>query len=401
MRGIEGRLHFSWFLAVGFLAWSLARGWFPQFYPGWSETTYYGVGTIAATLLFVSVLLHEFGHALTALRLGILVRSITLFIFGGVAELKRDADRPSAEFWIAVMGPVVSAALAVGGWLLRPVAGAINEQVLAVVSYLALLNGLLLVFNLIPGFPLDGGRILRAVLWGVLKDFRRATQIAVAIGQGVAFLLIGWGLFRLLGGDVLGGAWTAFIGWFLSNAASSAGQQAAVREELAGIRVADVMEPHPSMVAPTLTLSQLVNDHMRPGARRAHLVVDEGRLVGLVTLTDLLREGRGSWEVLTVGEVMTPAARLVTTTPATMLAVAIEQLAEGDFHQLPVLDAGVPVGFLSRAGVVQHLQLRNQLDASRTASSQRSSGRHGGGANPAALGDSPEDAASGVANTAR
>lgn len=363
VRGIELRLHLSWLLAVGFLTWSLARGWFPQFYPGWSEGAYYVVGAVAATLLFASVLLHEFGHALTALRLGVPVRSITLFIFGGVAELKRDADRPGAEFWIAIMGPVVSAALALGCWLLRPIAGALSQQALAVVSYLALLNGLLLAFNLIPGFPLDGGRILRAILWGTLKDFRRATAIAVSIGQGVAFLLIGWGLFRLLGGDLLGGAWTAFTGWFLSNAATTAGQQAAAQEQLAGIRVAEVMEPHPSIVPPTLTLAQLVNGHMLPGSQRAHLVVAEGRVLGLVTLTDLLHQGRGSWDALTVAEVMTPAARLVTTTPTTPLTTAIQQLGEGDFHQLPVLDGDLPVGFFSRAGLVRYLQLRNQLDA--------------------------------------
>jgi Zn-dependent protease/predicted transcriptional regulator len=363
VRGIELRLHISWLLAVGFMTWSLARGWFPQFYPGWSEATYYLVGGFAATLLFGSVLLHEFGHAFTALRLGIPVRSITLFIFGGVAELKRDADSPRAEFWVAVMGPVVSAVLAAGCWLLRPVAGALGEQVLAVVSYLALLNGVLLVFNLIPGFPLDGGRILRAILWGATKDFRRATSIAVAIGQGIAFLLIGWGLYRLIGGDLLGGIWTAFTGWFLSNAATTAGRQAAIQEELAGIRVAEVMQRQPSIVPSTITLAQLVNDHMLPGSRRAHLVAADGRLVGLVTLTDLLRQGRGAWDTLTVGEVMTPFERLVTTTPATPLTTALQQLGEGDFHQLPVLDGGYPVGFLTRAGLVQYLQLRSQLDA--------------------------------------
>lgn len=363
VRGIELRLHVSWVLALGFLTWSLARGWFPQFYPGWSEATYYVVAAVAATLLFVSVLLHEFGHALTALRLGIPVRSITLFIFGGVAELKRDADRPGAEFWVAIMGPAVSAALALGCWLLRPVAAAAGEQALAIVSYLALLNGLLLAFNLVPGFPLDGGRILRAALWGALGDFRRATAIAVAIGQGVAFLLIGWGLFRLIGGDILGGAWTAFTGWFLSNAATTAGQQAALREELAGIRVAEVMEPHPSVVSPSLTLARLVNEHMLPGSQRAHLVVGDGRVLGLVTLTDVLRQGRGAWEGQTVADVMTPAARLVSTTPAAPLTTAIQQLAEGDFHQLPVLDGGEPVGFFSRAGLVRYMQLRNQLDA--------------------------------------
>ncbi len=374
-RGIEVRLHVSWLLAVVFLTWSLASGWFPEIYPGWPEPTYYLVAGIAATLLFASVLLHEFGHALTAIRLGIPVQSITLFVFGGVAELKRESDRPGAEFWIAIMGPVVSAALALGFFLLRLVVAPISEQVLAIVSYLALLNGLLLVFNLVPGFPLDGGRILRAILWGAMKDYQRATAIAVRIGQGVAFFMIAWGFFQVLGGDLLGGAWTAMIGWFLSNAASATGQQATLQQELAGVRVADVMEPLPPLISPTLTLGRLINDYMLPHAQRAYLIAEEGQVLGLLTLSDLLRREHSGWDEATVAEVMTPATQLVTTTPETPLTAALQQLAEGNIHQLPVIDGDRPVGFISRAGLVQYLQLRGQLEAVGAVAPQRA-GNH-------------------------
>ena len=270
VRGIEIRIHLSWLLAAGLMTWSLADGYFPEIYPGWSPVTYYTAAAIAAMGLFVSVVLHEFGHSLMAQRLGVPVRSITLFIFGGIAAIERDPDRPRDEFWIAAMGPVVSAVLAVLCLGLGVVVEPLSAPAGAIALYLGVTNGLLVAFNLIPGFPLDGGRILRAAVWGLTGNRRRATTIAAATGQVAAYLLIFWGVSRLFGGDILGGLWTAFIGWFLTNAGAEARQGAAIQDALAGVTVADlVREAHP-VVSPDIPLDELVYRHILPSGERAH-----------------------------------------------------------------------------------------------------------------------------------
>lgn len=360
-RGIELGIHYSWLIAAVLLTWSLAVGWFPRAYPGWSATAYYVTAALATLLLFASVLLHEFGHALTAQRFGVPVRAIVLFIFGGVAALGRESDRPKAEFWIAVMGPVVSAVLAGGFLLLRFVAGAFGEPVLAIVTYLAVVNALLVAFNLIPGFPLDGGRILRAIVWAISGSYKRATFVTSLIGRGVAFLLIFWGFTRIFGGDLLGGVWTAFIGWFLLNAATASYQQAEVRDALAGVTVGQLLRADPPGVPASLSLTALVYGHMLPNTERAHLIVEDGRLSGLITLTDVLKHRQDEWDRLRVADAMTPAASLQTTRPDTPLTEAVQLLADGDYHQLPVLDGGRPIGLLSRSAIMRFLQLRSAL----------------------------------------
>lgn len=362
VRGIAVGLHFSWLLAAVLVTWSLAQGYFPAMYPGWAGPTYYVTGVIAACLLFFAVLLHEFGHALTAQRYGVPVRSIVLFVFGGVATLEREADNPRAEFWIAVMGPVVSAVLAGACFLLRPAARILGEPAEAIVSYLALVNGLLLLFNLVPGFPLDGGRILRAILWAVTGSQRRATTIAAAVGQAFAFGLIIWGVSRIIGGDLFGGIWTAFIGWFLNNAATEARRAAPLAESLAGITVAQIARTDPPRVLSTSTVASLVHDRMLIAGERTHLVYDAaGHLVGLITQTDVMRRRQEDWPNLAVAAVMTPARALKTVGPKTPLAEALQLLAVDDFHQLPVLAEGQQAGLLTRASLVRFLQLRAQL----------------------------------------
>jgi Zn-dependent protease/predicted transcriptional regulator len=377
VRGIEIGVHYSWLIAAVLVTWSLAQGWFPTDYPGWSTAGYYVAGAVAAVLLFCSVLLHEFGHALTALRFGVPVRSIVLFIFGGVATLERDSDTPWAEFWIAVMGPVVSAALAVIFFVLRVVVGPLSEPVEAIVSYLAIVNGLLLLYNQIPGFPLDGGRILRAILWGVTGSRQRATTIASFVGQIAAFALIIWGVSRILGGDLFGGIWTAFIGWFLANAASETRRGAAVEDALAGVTVEQLMRADPPAVPAGISLATLVTDYMLPGGERAHLVVADGRLAGLITLTDVMKHEQAEWPRLTVTDAMTPAAALRTVSPVTPLTEALHLLATDDFHQLPVLDQGRPVGLLSRSAIVRFLQLRSQIGLDSAAALRAGADRRG------------------------
>lgn len=363
VRGIEIRIHFSWLLAAGLMVWSLADGYFPELYPDWSTATYYGAGVVAALLLFVSVVLHEFGHSLVAQRLGVPVRSITLFIFGGVAAIEREPDRPRDEFWIAVMGPVVSAVIAVVGLLLGAAIEPLSAPLGAIALYLGVTNGLLVVFNLIPGFPLDGGRILRAIVWGLTGSQRRATTIAAATGQVAAYLLIFWGIYRLFGGDLLGGLWTAFIGWFLANAGTEARQGAAMQDALAGVTVADLAREAPPVVSPDTTIGDLVYRHILPTGERAHLVVADEQLVGLITLTDVMKHRQEAWDSLSVAAVMTPARKLRTIGPDCPMEEALRVLAAEDLNQLPVVEAGRAVRLLSRATIVRYLQLRLQLGA--------------------------------------
>jgi Zn-dependent protease len=231
--GIPIDLDPSWFLVFALLTWTLAVGYYPAEFKTWPTTEYWIVGAMTACLLFASVLLHELGHSAVALRYRIPVRRITLFIFGGVAQIGGEPPSATAEFWIALAGPAVSFALAVFFNLVQPTLAA-GSAVLALATYLAYINGALVLFNLTPGFPLDGGRIFRAIVWGITHDLRRATVIAGNVGRLVGFLFILGGAWQFLGGNLINGMWIAFIGWFLESAALAQIQLQAVRGLLAG-----------------------------------------------------------------------------------------------------------------------------------------------------------------------
>jgi Zn-dependent protease len=212
--GIDVGIHYTWLFAFALIAWSLAAGYFPSTAPALATTTYWLLGVAAALALFASVLIHEFSHSLVALARGLRVHSITLFIFGGVSNIAGEAERAIDEFLIAVVGPLSSFVLAGVFWAAGRTAVLDGTPLGAFIGYLASVHLILGLFNLVPGFPLDGGRVLRSILWASTGSLRRATQIASYVGQGFGFLLIFWGVSRLLGGDVFGGIWTAFIGWF-------------------------------------------------------------------------------------------------------------------------------------------------------------------------------------------
>lgn len=238
--GIPVGLDYSWFLIFALLTWTLAVGYYPAEFRNWPTAEYWIVGAVTAIMLFVSVLLHELGHSMVARRYQIPVRSITLFIFGGVAQIGAEPPSATAEFWIAIAGPAVSFALAALFGVLQsaltPVA-----PLLALAKYLAYINGVLGLFNLIPGFPLDGGRVFRAIVWGVTDNLRRATIIAGNVGRFIGYLFIAFGVWLMFGGNFINGLWIAFIGWFLESAAVSQIQQQRVHGLLAGHRVTEVM----------------------------------------------------------------------------------------------------------------------------------------------------------------
>lgn len=361
IRGIPIGVHYTWSIAVLMITWSLAAGYFPYSYPGWSGPVYWVVGALAALLLFLSVLLHELCHSFVAQARGLTVHSITLFIFGGVSNIARESDDPQDEFLIAVVGPISSLALAGVFWLVDQAVPDQTGPASAIADYLALVNLMLAVFNILPGFPLDGGRVLRAILWGTTGSMVRGTNIASVVGQILAFLFIGYGFLLILDGDLLTGVWIGFIGWFLNSAAETTRRQVQLQERFRGIRVASVMTPDPPVVTPALSVRELVDGYILQRGLRALPVAVDGRIVGLVTLTDVKKLPEPEWSRNSVGAIMTHPP-LKTIGPNATVTRALELLVEQDVNQLVVVDDdGTLLGTVSRGDVMRFLQLRGEL----------------------------------------
>ncbi|HVG97121.1 MAG TPA: site-2 protease family protein [Chloroflexota bacterium] len=361
--GIRIAVHYTWLFVFLLVTGSLAGGYFPLAYRGWAPASYWAAGVAAALVLFASVLVHELGHSLVALRRGVAVESITLFIFGGVSALEEEASGAGDEFLIAVAGPLTSYALAGGFWGVR---GALppDSPAGAVAGYAATLNLILGTFNLLPGFPLDGGRVLLAAIWAVSRDRLLATRIASYVGQAIGLLLVLGGLAQLLNGGLLNGLWTAFVGWFLNSAAEQTRHAQEFRHSVAGIAVGSMMDARPPVAAPTMGLDEFVSQYVLRQGRRALPVCDgAGRLVGLITASDARRVPREAWPATSVGQAMTRPP-LKTAGPRTGLDEALRLLADGDYHQVPVVEDGDRlVGMLSRADVLRFLRRRDQTAA--------------------------------------
>ena len=357
--GIQIFIHWTWLLAFAFFTWSLGA-YYDTTFPSWGHGTAYLIGALSTILLFVTVLLHELGHSFTARSLGLPVNSITLFIFGGVSNLTTEPQTPRVEFLVTFAGPLTSLILAGIFFLLHAAVGTGSSEVGAVLGYLASVNLILAIFNLIPAFPLDGGRVFRSLAWGITGSMTRATRLATSVSRFFAYLFIGGGLLEALGfGQFVGGLWLAFIGWFLYNSATASSQQAVMDQLLRGVDVRDVMDAAPASIAPTIPVQSLLFDHLLDGSHRAVSVQDpDGTLLGLVTLTDLRHLPQEDWMTTPVSRIMTPAAKLRTVTPTEDLRHAIGLLADNRYHQLPVVEQGRLVGLLNRDHVMQYLQLR-------------------------------------------
>jgi Zn-dependent protease/CBS domain-containing protein len=358
--GIPVGLHASWFLIFGLITWSLAMGYFPAEYPALPGATYWLLGALTSVLFFGSVLLHELGHSVVALRNGIPVRGITLFIFGGVAQIGQEPTTPGAEFRIAIAGPLTSAGLAVlfgATWLLDQAV-----PLLAAPSiWLMRINLLLAVFNLIPGFPLDGGRVLRAVIWQITGSLQRATQIASFSGQVVAAGFIGVGVFIILGGNLFNGLWLIFIGWFLQNAAAATYAQAGLKEQLRGVKVGQLMARDYPHVSGRASLQELVDEQILRSGRRCFLVTDDGHLAGVLGLRDVTAVPKGAWGSTTVAQVMVPWEQLSRVDPDTELMDALQLMDDRQVAQLPVVVGDRVLGMISREHLLHYIRIRSEL----------------------------------------
>jgi Zn-dependent protease/CBS domain-containing protein len=358
--GVPIGLHWSWFLIFGLVTISLAEGYFPDEYPDLSSGALWALGALTSVLFFSSVLLHELGHVRLALRNDVPVRSVTLFLFGGIAQLGREARSAGAEFRIAIAGPLVSLALAAlfgGLWLLdRGV-----DYLAAPSVWLARINLALALFNLIPGYPLDGGRVLRAIVWQVTGSEQRANTIAGTAGQVVAFGFISFGVLRILTGDVGGGLWLIFIGWFLQNAVAATRARSALEETLRDVIVQQVMLRDPAVVSPAMSLQQLVDERILSGGGRTFVVASDGRPVGLVTLKDVTAVPKERWQQQELDEVMVPLSQLVVVQPEAPLLTALQAMDDADVAQVPVARDGAVVGILTRDQVLRYIRTRAEL----------------------------------------
>jgi Zn-dependent protease/CBS domain-containing protein len=355
IRGIDVAIHPSWLLIAALVTWSLATGWFAVAIPAGDVVQDWLLGSAAAVLLFASVLLHELAHSFVARARGLDVRSITLFVFGGVSNLSGEAKAPMAEFQIAIVGPLTSFAIAaVAFGVASLVSGA--PPIEATATYLFVVNAALGVFNLVPGFPLDGGRVLRSIVWSLTKDIRRATAIAAGLGRVIGWLMILYGLWRLVQGDAFGGVWIVAIGWFLANAAGAALSQSAVDARIDRLTVGDVVSGAPVTIAPAASIAALLEQFMAHGGGRAVAVVEGDAAIGIVTLDDIRRLPPAERTTSRVADIMTGGGALPTVAPETPLRIAVDAFASGDVEHLPVVENGRLVGVLGRAEVLRAMQ---------------------------------------------
>ncbi len=357
---IPVRLHASWFLIFGLITWSLASGYLPNEYPNMAPLTYWMVGAATSILFAASVLLHELGHVYLAIRNSVPVRSVTLYLFGGAAELQQEPKSPGAEFRIAIAGPAMSLLLAVFFAILWRLDQTI-PFLAAPSEYLMRINFLLAVFNLIPGFPLDGGRVLRAMVWKLTDSARKATRFASTSGQVVAFGFIAFGFLTLLQGNFFNGLWLAFIGWFLQNAAYNAYAQFTFEQSLAGTRVSQVMKQNFEQVSSLLTLDQLVEQRILGSDRQVFLVGDDDRMEGVLTLREVAAVPRRKWPFTTTRHAMIPLKHIVWLTPEMELFNALQQMEKINAAEVPVGSQDRVVGTLSREDVLRYSQKRNEL----------------------------------------
>ena len=365
--GITIDLDYSWFLIVGLLAWMLAVSYYPAEFRDWSTAEYWTVGAATAVLLFVSVLIHELAHSVVAQSYGIPVPRITLFLFGGVSQIASEPPNPAAEFWIAVVGPLASIALAAFCWELEPFA-ARWQPLYALAEYLALLNLILAVFNLIPGFPLDGGRVFRAILWRITKNYYKATMAAGFTGRFFGFMLIFYGFWRMLTGGFVDGIWIAFIGWFLESAATGQLHQETLKNLLGGHRVADAMQRSVVQVAADVSLQALAEQTGMPSNGRPVVVTSQQGAVGLVTLAGIRSVPHEAWPITTAAQAMTPLGSIATTQPGAILWSALEKMGRDGVNQMPVLDEKGIVGMLSREDIVHYLSVLESFKGWKTSS---------------------------------
>jgi len=352
--GIPIRVHFSWLIVFGLISWSLSTFYFPEAVPELPAHSYWITGVIASLLLFLSVVLHELAHSFVALRYKLTIINITLFIFGGVAQMKGEPSHPEAEFRIALAGPMTSFLLAL--CFLTVFLLAENMILKALFQYLAQLNFILGVFNLIPGFPMDGGRVVRAHIWKKTGDFFNATRKASNYGQKIAFFFIILGVLSLFAGMPTG-LWLMIIGWFLYSAAQSSYQQASLQETLNGIQVRDIMVRNIISLPSDITIDAAVNEYFLRYGFGGFPVIEGDNTLGIITLKEIREIPRDRWKDINVSKIYNPLDKRLEISEKESAMSALEVMINEDAGRLIVKEGERVIGLITRNGIAQYVQI--------------------------------------------
>ena len=373
--GVELGLHYSWLIIAVLIAFS-AADYFHGIHPEWSTAVVWGISIIAGVLFFVFLFAHELSHALVAKARGLPIHKITLFALGGMAQIEKEPTRASTEFWMGIVGPLTSfvigcalfglAILAGWSWGSKPATP--GQAILVSLGYVNVLLG---AFNMIPGFPLDGGRVLRAIIWGITRSADRSTRIAARIGQLVGIGFIVYGILQFFGGAGFNGLWLAFIGWFLMNAAGASYMQIMATQAFQGVRVGQLMSSDCPTVEGHISLQDFVDHFLLRTGRRCFIVADNGRPLGLITPAEVREVPRDDWSVTSVQAAMKPLEKIHSVTPDTPVMSALEMMGREDVNQLPVMSEGRMAGILSRAHVLELLRSKSELGENRVRNGER------------------------------
>jgi len=355
--GIPLRLHYTWFIIFVLVTASLVL-YFPiqGFYPLEQRII---LGILTSALFFVSIIIHELAHSILAIRNGIPVKEITLFAFGGVSQITKEATQPKTELLIAVVGPLASLGMASVFYGLHLL---VHGPLAAFMWWLATINVILALFNLIPGFPLDGGRVFRAIIWRRTNNYQRATSIATKVGQGVALLFAIGGIGIIFALHLwLNGLWLIFIAWFLYDAAKTSYQQTLLQDSLSSITVRHVMEYGCPVISPKLNLGELVREYILPTGRDCFLIAEEAALEGMITLHQIKKVPKAKWNITTVEDVMTPASKLKVSYPDQDVLSLLTKMDEANMNHMPVIEARKIIGIINRRDLSHFLHTRANL----------------------------------------
>jgi Zn-dependent protease/CBS domain-containing protein len=362
--GFQVRIDLSWIIIAALIVWSLSTGLFPFYYKGLSTQTYWIMGIIGAIGLFLSIIVHEFSHSLVARKYGMPMKGITLFIFGGMAEMADEPTSAKAEFMMATVGPISSIAIAAVFYLISSaVRSAVPEAVNGVIRYIAFINALLAAFNIIPAFPLDGGRVLRSILWGIKGNLRQATQISSWVGSGFGILLIILGVLSFFSGNIVSGIWWFLIGMFLYSAAKMSYQQLITRKALEGESVRRFMKTDPITVSPEISVDRLVEDYVYVFHHKMYpVVVDTHKLMGCVTTKQIKEIPKEEWSRRRVGDISTTCSTDNTISPDADAVQALSQMNRTGSSRLMVTERDRLVGVVSLKDMLRFLSLKVELD---------------------------------------
>ncbi|MEW6529206.1 MAG: site-2 protease family protein [Thermodesulfobacteriota bacterium] len=361
--GIRVTIDYTWLIIFMLVLWSLSAGYFPTFFPNFDTYLYWAAGFVATVLFFASILLHELSHSVTAVRLGLEIPEITLFVFGGVAHLAQEPPNPKTELEIAIAGPLCSFALAAIFWGIKlALQGVAPELIVAVFDYLAWINVALAVFNLVPGYPLDGGRILKAIVWWRTGSVERGIKLTSDIGKGFAWALMILGGVQIFAGSLIGGLWLILIGMFLKGIAASGYHETVMKQSLQGVPVRDVMIEEVITVPPEASLNEVIHQYFLRYAHRGFPVVRDGKALGVLNLQQLIEIPEEERAGKTVEQVMVPISESLEIRPDVSLVDALQKMGQEGLGRLLVMDGDRMVGMITKTGLLRFLEIKGILE---------------------------------------